>query len=196
MRPFVLALVVLFAGLSAAPSAQENKPPGSEAKPAPAAHTLRPGVASKLGTPAARVAQPPGDFKRQLGVRGGMDYEQLRKLRLQAERDAEAALRPPAVVPQNRRDYRRQPADCDDRDRSVHPNQVEVCNFKDDNCDGQVDEGVTWTLWRDQDGDGFGDPRYPVATCPVGQALSNLSLNDRDCDDTDPARNPSLGTCP
>jgi hypothetical protein len=30
--------------------------------------------------------------------------------------------------------------DCDDSDPTVHPGAVELCNGKDDNCDGQVDE--------------------------------------------------------
>lgn len=32
--------------------------------------------------------------------------------------------------------------DCNDHDPSVHPGAVEVCNFKDDNCNGLVDEAA------------------------------------------------------
>ena len=79
--------------------------------------------------------------------------------------------------------------DCNDADALISPFATELW------YDG-VDQDCAADDDFDADGDGFGDPRYPVATCPVGQALSNLSLNDRDCDDADRARNPSLGTCP
>ncbi|WP_374604746.1 putative metal-binding motif-containing protein [Arenimonas sp.] len=165
-----------------------------EAKKPPAAATLRPGIARQVKAP---VTMQQEAFQRALGVRGGVSFEKLRSMRLQAEADAQRRrAAPEAVVSQNDRDYHRQPADCDDRDRSVHPGQAEVCNFKDDNCDGMVDEGVAWTVWRDRDGDGFGDPGQPVQTCPVGEALADVSLNNRDCDDSDRSRNPSLGTCP
>ena len=32
--------------------------------------------------------------------------------------------------------------DCNDNDMSVHPGQVEACNRRDDNCNGQIDEGL------------------------------------------------------
>jgi hypothetical protein len=33
--------------------------------------------------------------------------------------------------------------DCDDSDPAIHPGAAETCNSKDDNCDGQTDEGLT-----------------------------------------------------
>jgi len=38
--------------------------------------------------------------------------------------------------------YAAQAGDCDDTDPAVHPSAVEICNLKDDNCDGNVDERV------------------------------------------------------
>ena len=35
-----------------------------------------------------------------------------------------------------------QVGDCDDHDAAVHPGAMELCNGKDDNCDGQTDEGA------------------------------------------------------
>ncbi len=32
--------------------------------------------------------------------------------------------------------------DCDDDDSFSHPAQLEVCNYRDDNCNGEVDEGI------------------------------------------------------
>jgi len=60
--------------------------------------------------------------------------------------------------------------DCDDHDRSIFPGAKEVCNGRDDNCNGKVDEGF------DADGDG-------VPTCAVGTMAA-------DCDDNNPAVKP------
>jgi hypothetical protein len=61
-------------------------------------------------------------------------------------------------------------ADCDDHDSAVHPGAPELCNGKDDDCNGKIDEGF------DADGDGF-------AVCAAfGKAA--------DCNDSDPAVNP------
>jgi hypothetical protein len=47
-------------------------------------------------------------------------------------------------------DYRAaQGGDCDDNDAAVNPDANELCNFIDDNCDGNVDDGY------DMDGDGY-----------------------------------------
>ena len=52
--------------------------------------------------------------------------------------------------------------DCDDKDPDIHPGAVEGCDGVDNNCDGDVDEGVTTTFYADRDGDGFGDAGAPL----------------------------------
>ena len=47
--------------------------------------------------------------------------------------------------------------DCDDNNASINIDAIEVCDGIDNNCDGQVDEGVLSTFFADADGDGFGD---------------------------------------
>ena len=71
--------------------------------------------------------------------------------------------------------------DCDDSKSSVHPGATEVCNGIDDNCDGQIDEGVKTTFYRDADGDGFGNAAITTIAC---SAPSGYVFNSTDCDDT------------
>ena len=80
-----------------------------------------------------------------------------------------------------------QAGDCDDRDAAVNPDATEVCNTVDDNCDGQVDEGVQSTFYADADGDGSGDAHSSVDAC---EAPSGTVEDDRDCDDTEASVNP------
>ena len=76
--------------------------------------------------------------------------------------------------------------DCDDMDPSVHPGATETCNGLDDNCDGQVDEGVMLTFFADEDGDGYGsDVSIPSCSLPEGAAEAS-----DDCDDADASRHP------
>ena len=45
----------------------------------------------------------------------------------------------------------------------------------DDNCNGQVDEGVQSIFYRDAAGDGYGDAAILVPTCsvPAGYVMSS-----------------------
>ncbi|MDX2054785.1 MAG: putative metal-binding motif-containing protein [Polyangiaceae bacterium] len=74
--------------------------------------------------------------------------------------------------------------DCDDLHSNVKPGVLETCNHVDDNCDGVVDDGVGQVGYRDQDGDGFGDPGCTRSVCGVE---NGYVLNANDCDDTRPA---------
>lgn len=70
--------------------------------------------------------------------------------------------------------------DCNDSDAGIKPTASETCNAVDDNCNGNIDEGVKLTFFRDADGDGYGNPAITKDTCtaPAGFASDNT-----DCDD-------------
>ena len=78
--------------------------------------------------------------------------------------------------------------DCAPNDANIHPGSTELCNGIDDNCDGNVDEGIginappnsdTW--YYDLDGDGDGNALNTILACtpPIG-TVSNMD----DCNDT------------
>ena len=100
--------------------------------------------------------------------------------------------------------------DCNDNNEDISPSGTEICNSKDDNCDGQVDEdGIQFTFYIDADNDGLGDPSFSEESCTQptgyvsnsydcddGDVLSTSTTNDadcdgidniEDCDDTDPS---------
>lgn len=70
--------------------------------------------------------------------------------------------------------------DCDDTDLATYPGATEVCDNKDNNCDGNVDEGVKTTYFRDVDGDGFGVPGNTTQACtrPTGYSTVSTDCND------------------
>ena len=72
--------------------------------------------------------------------------------------------------------------DCNDSDAAVNPGVGELCDGIDNNCDGQVDEGVMLTFYADADADGYGDPEAPVSAC--AQPADTVP-GATDCDDGD-----------
>ena len=81
--------------------------------------------------------------------------------------------------------------DCDDSEMTVNPNQFEICDLLDNNCDGSIDEGVNNTYYADLDQDGYGDPNVTAAACTPPFAYTS---NADDCDDSD-ARNAKSSGC-
>lgn len=79
------------------------------------------------------------------------------------------------------------PADCDDWDAAIHPGATEICNFRDDDCDGQVDEGCK-VYYKDGDGDGFG---LWSAQRRAIEPPEHYSLIGGDCDDNNGSANPA-----
>jgi hypothetical protein len=84
--------------------------------------------------------------------------------------------------------YAEAAGDCDENDARVRPGAPEVCNGRDDDCDGAVDEDLaTVTTWPDADGDGYGaSDGAPASGCGGLRRAPNAS----DCDDREPAVNP------
>jgi hypothetical protein len=72
--------------------------------------------------------------------------------------------------------------DCDDTNPQAAPDQVEVCDEVDNNCDGEVDEGVTTSFYADVDGDGYGVSSSVVEACSLPDGFA---AEAGDCDDTD-----------
>jgi hypothetical protein len=78
-------------------------------------------------------------------------------------------------------------SDCDDGDPLIYPGANEFCNGQDDDCNGQIDNGVLITWYADADGDSYGNPAVSQISCvaPFGYVNDN-----NDCDDTDNDVNP------
>ncbi len=84
--------------------------------------------------------------------------------------------------------------DCNDNNSSIHPGAGEICgNGADDNCNGQTDEGVITTWYKDSDNDNYGDGLSKTACSrPAGyKTAAELITTDRDCDDNNAAINPA-----
>ncbi len=80
--------------------------------------------------------------------------------------------------------------DCDDIRASVNPGVPEVCNSRDDDCDGTIDGASAQdvrTFYPDGDGDGYGDTSQPTVTC---QAPAGSVTLPGDCDDGRASVNP------
>jgi hypothetical protein len=70
--------------------------------------------------------------------------------------------------------------DCDDADPARSPLRSETCDSVDDDCDGRIDEGLATTVYRDEDGDGWG-AGPPLDGCSAG---TTVATRPGDCRDT------------
>jgi hypothetical protein len=139
----------------------------------------------------------------------GLDNSQLRQgiqlrthhyaaLQRAREQAAEEARRREAQEQERLRQNSARGNDCDDTRRDVHPGAAEICDGRDNNCDGFVDEGQTTRRYLDADGDGHGDPARALDVCPydITQAARSAESTGggwlvevgNDCNDQDPAR--------
>ncbi len=73
-------------------------------------------------------------------------------------------------------------SDCDDTNNTINPTASEICDAIDNNCDGNIDEGLIFLdYYTDADGDGFGDENATaVNAC---ESISGAVTNNEDCDD-------------
>ena len=81
--------------------------------------------------------------------------------------------------------------DCNDDDNATNPSAIEACNGKDDDCDGETDEGGATgctIFYRDDDGDDYGDSGDTTCLC-AGSAPYD-AVAGGDCDDGDGTVNP------
>ena len=80
--------------------------------------------------------------------------------------------------------------DCDDSRTAVNPDAEEVCNGRDDDCDGEIDlDAVDMDLWyADLDEDGFVDLDVEVEACDAPEGY--VAETAADCDDDDAAAYP------
>ncbi len=87
--------------------------------------------------------------------------------------------------------------DCDDTTETVYPGAEETCNGVDDNCDGEIDEGLLVLYHADADGDGYADPDITTYACdaPAGFILVSGDMAF-DCDDGAAGVNPGAEEAP
>ncbi|MFH1767396.1 MAG: putative metal-binding motif-containing protein [Patescibacteria group bacterium] len=92
--------------------------------------------------------------------------------------------------------------DCNDHAAAIHPGHAENCDGLDNDCNGEVDDGLAnceaevvtdcpeGLLFADHDGDGYGDPEEEY--CSVDPPPNNVDTvrNRGDCDDEDASINP------
>ena len=79
-------------------------------------------------------------------------------------------------------------SDCNDTQASIHPGATEICDDRDNDCDGTVDEEVTTTWYLDRDGDGYGDDSASTQSCALPSPY--YSGEGGDCDDLKPSIHP------
>jgi len=82
--------------------------------------------------------------------------------------------------------YAIQAGDCNDNEPLVHPGASEICDGKDNDCNGVVDDGLSsLMLCEDKDGDRHGVPGG-VTRLGCDPTIKGFGACDGDCNDADP----------
>ncbi|MFN0276249.1 MAG: MopE-related protein [Chitinophagales bacterium] len=71
--------------------------------------------------------------------------------------------------------------DCNDTTNTINPSAIEICNQLDDNCSGEMDEGLPmYNYYADLDNDLSGDNQNVIYACnsQVGYVSDNTDCND------------------
>ena len=75
-------------------------------------------------------------------------------------------------------------SDCNDSNNMIYPGATEFCNYLDDDCDGIVDDNLTYIhSFEDADSDNYGNIAADSLSCELPEGFV---INNTDCDDTNP----------
>jgi len=82
-----------------------------------------------------------------------------------------------------------QAGDCNDGNHLINPGETEICDGIDNDCDTQIDEGLTFTTYyTDADGDGYGTGSGQSLCANPGPGFATQA---GDCNDNDDSINPA-----
>jgi ribosomal protein L7/L12 len=85
--------------------------------------------------------------------------------------------------------YTENEGDCNDNDATMFLGNAEICDSRDNDCNGEIDDGLEFTRqYLDQDGDGYGDDLNFIDQCRSLEP--QYVLLNGDCDDSDATINP------
>lgn len=98
------------------------------------------------------------------------------------------------VLTDNDSDTYMSDVDCDDNNPNIHPGATEVCDLVDNDCDGQIDEGLaTTTYYVDTDLDTYGTGTGVAYCANPGAGFATVG---GDCNDNSATINPGATDIP